>query len=337
MKSMLAMCVLSTFVLSACVEESAPPVTPQNDPVTPVINPEPLVPQPVVPEPVTPEPVVYEPVVPQPVVPEPVTPQPIIPQPVTPTPVIVEPEPVGPEPVAPGSVGEALINGANLQSINSFWYCDDSSGVDSPIEFSFFADGHVFLAGEDLVEIMDWEVEGLSVNLFYQSQFLVQLNDFEWSADSQQFTSTYAFYEGSTGSLDCKKVFFEDESPAIDSKLYQVIESGDKRESEQSNILNSLKGDEFADQWVCQSASGDELRFTFGGEYRGTVQEAGRYPEGLEFVWSLDDDDLLMTLLDGNEIRASNVVTGADYLDSDSLMLNGGDAGAMACEKELVS
>ena len=244
------------------------------------------------------------------------------------------PGPDIPGPITPGAgtVSAALINGNDLQSIDSFWSCQDPSDPGVPTELAFFSSGQMILVEGDVEEYMEWELEGGAVNLFLDSQFFVKLSDFRWSAGNQQFASVYAFYDGSSGNLNCEKMFLSDDAPDESTNPG----GGDVSPGEQAYILNSVQNGELADMWACETSSGDSLWFAFLAEGQGGLLEENYYPDGIDFTWNFRGDDVVMTLVDGNQAQLSNVVVDSYYLDSDSLVMNGGQVGSLACDRESI-
>lgn len=345
MKHVLTLVAVSTLALAACSEESTQTPAEPNNPVVPTPNPLDVIPDddpvPVTPDPINPTPVDPTPVDPGPVEPTPVDPAPVVPTPVNPTP--VNPDPINPTPVTPpdspdepsGDVS-GLINGADVNSAQDFWYCADSASQD-PMLLVILGDGQALIGDGSQSELLSWENTGPYVNLYYQNQFYGQLDEILISADQQDFSAVYTIYDGSTGDLSCTRVELEDGSDtdgSDDSDQPVSPVDDDVPTGDSSDLLNTVVNGEIADLWYCQSSYGNELGLLFLSGSAGVLVDTTHYPDGIEHRWSLQGDELSLTLTDGNLVSLSGLLIEPDYLYVDTLILNGADSGAIECIRE---
>jgi hypothetical protein len=241
--------------------------------------------------------------------------------------------------VVPGSqtdnsLESALSNGTSAVNSTGYWACDEQTEAGTT-NIAFYADGNGLLSDATGSVAMSWAYDGFAMDLTIANEFYAQLTNVELAESRQAFSADYVLYEGTTGVLSC--VLNADTTQTNIPDTGSELPAQPSSAGGQTLLINSLSGGEAQDVWLCSTSDNSELVLFFLADGSGALVNNNDYPEGIVFEWSIDTQDLVMTLSDGNQVQIDSPNIEQGVFSSDTVLINGSFTESIACELVLAS
>lgn len=256
---------------------------------------------------------------------------PIIDPPVIDPPIVEPPEILSDPPS--GHSGE-LLNGNNLDSANSVWICSDTGAVsaDEVVILAFFDDGSGIIGDVDTFEVVSWATSGPYIELYFNGQFLGQLDNVSVSVSADTFNASYVQPDGTSGVLDCQLAELSDVDDGTDVDG-STGDTGAGTDSTVSGMLiNDISGNSLNTVWSCGLADGSSMAIFFIVDGNGGLA-SDQYPDGISMTWSSSSQGVSMNLDDGNQIIFSTPqFSDSDYFQVENVNILGVDVTGMDCQ-----
>lgn len=251
-------------------------------------------------------------------------------------PPIVEPPEILSDPPS-GQSGE-LLNGNDLDSANSIWICSDTGAdsADEVVVLAFFGDGSGIIGDGETFEVISWITNGPYIELYFNGQFLGQLDNVSVSVSADTFNASYVQPDGASGVLDCQLTELPDVDEGADVGGTTGGSTGDTGAGSESTVSGMLIND-FSDNnlntaWSCGLADDSSMAMFFLADGIGGLS-SDQYPDGISMTWSSSSQGVSMSLDDGNQIIFSTPqFSDSDFFQAENVNIQGANVAGMDCQ-----